>query len=183
MIGVETFLNFMLKTRRHRRDLILVSLVIVIYFLFQSGFIFAITDDVPTSPSLTIEKATIVRHVGTLGLYDSFTFGEEVFGARWISANIEKQSKVYCDVISGTQVLKSYSMLEDDQIYFLSNNTKIIENENTYVYLRHLNTVHGIMEDDFEWILPQNSRILNMKNRIYANGGSEIYITLNISGT
>lgn len=183
VIGVETFLNFMFETRRHRRDLILVSLVIVIFFLFQSGFIFAITDDFPTSPSLTIEKAMIVRYVGTLGLYDSFTFGEEVLGARWISVNIEKQSKVYCDVISGMQVLKSYGMLEDDQIYFLSSNTEIIGNENAYVYLRHLNTVHGIMEDDLEWGLPQNSRILSMKNRIYANGGSEIYVTLNASGT
>lgn len=185
VIGAETFFSFLpvaINRGRasERSGLIMISLVIVIYFLFQSGFIFALSDDVPTSPSLTTDKAKAVG----LSLYNSFTFGEEVFGARWISVNIKRQSKVYCDFTSGTSVLKSYGMLEDDQIYFLSNNTVII-GENAYVYLRHLNTIYKIMKDveEGEWISLQNSNILSMKNRIYANGGCEIYAALKTLGT
>jgi uncharacterized membrane protein len=184
VLGGETLFNLILRmlSRLHkglswgrvqRICLVLIALLIVVFFLFQSGFIFALVGDIPVSPSLTTDRSKALEN---LSLYDSYTFGEEVYGAKWVLVNISNQSQIYCDSESRVQVLRSYGLVSNDRIYLLSEDLKSID-RNAYVYLRHLNTVYRIIENDAikPWIIPENSSVLQNANRIYSNAGCEIF--------
>lgn len=158
----------------HRISIVSVAVVIVIFFLFQSGFIFALVGDIPASPSLTTDRTEAA--LKNLSLYDSFTFPEDVYGARWALANIGNQSQIYSDFTSQMSVLRSYGLVGENRVHPFTNNTESID-RNAYVYLRSLNTIYHIVENErSSWIIPENSSVLENTDPIYSNGGCQIFI-------
>ena len=149
-----------------------IALLIVFLFLFQSGFIFALVGDIPVSTSLTTDRRKALE---SLSLYDSYTFSDDVYGARWTLANISNQSLFICDQISAQNVLRSYGLVSGDRVRILTQDLKYVDRD-AYIYLRSLNTINHIIEDEgITWILPENSSILVETNKIYSNGGCEIF--------
>ena len=114
-------------------------------------------------------------------LYNMITLEQDVFGARWLSTNINMAYTFVCgDRISLDHVLLSYGMIPRDRIRLLSNFTmegyinlrsERVGNE-TYIYLRRLNIVNGIIG---QWNITEISSVLNDQNKIYSNGNCEIY--------
>ena len=117
--------------------------------------------------------------------YTAFPPEQEVFSARWLSMNMKAREKIYVtysDIRAHT--LTSYGMIPLEDVLALTSKTKTIP-EDAYVYLQYLNVIEGIgTEFDTSVSLMGLRTIYNMtevshlyegKNKIYTNGGSEIY--------
>lgn len=147
--------------------------ILMPYFLFNVGVIYEVTGDVASSKSLSMHR------IDKAILYDAYTSEQEVFSAKWFSKRIDNTSMVYCDLMASFHVLNSYALFPLERTFVISNNTKIGEG---YVYLRTLNVVDGKMRGPRQgdlWNITGFSPQLNLMNKIYSNGGSNIYVSLN----
>ena len=158
----------------------LLLLVLLPYFLFNIGFIYEVTSDFPSSVSLSLErmKNSDDERV-TINLGANYTRTIDVFGAAWLSQMVTDKSKIYADETSGSYILPSYAA-----VFPVHNlGTDEIE-EHSYIYLNYVNVVRGIIKVWNPRIIPYTEAISIhrttefadiLRNKIYTNGGSEIY--------
>lgn len=158
-------------------------IVLVVYFMFNTGFLYEVTGDVPFSASLGLQRMKASTDPAVEVNFNGFyTYAVEVFSARWLSEYGSNASEVYADAQATDRVLVSYGMISPQDLTAISNDTTI----NTidvpaYIYLKYLNVVDGLMAYttssggtsyfNTTEILP----ILDKCNCIYSNGGSSIY--------
>jgi uncharacterized membrane protein len=152
--------------------------VIIAFFIFQSGFVYEVTKDVPTWGALSKDR---INPVTNLALYTEYIHVQDVFGARWLLQNNDGMSKIYADRSSNYHALTSYGMLlpeyQYNYAYLLSNNTKNVE-DGAYMYLGNLNVVYGKAEGPqpgLLWNVTEISPLLSECDKIYSNGYSDIY--------
>jgi uncharacterized membrane protein len=165
-------------TSQHMRSsLKVLSVFLVIFLLFNSGFVYEVAKDRPGSISLSPES---VKEYGDakmkVGFYCSYIPRGNVFSAKWLSKNRDTATIVYADPNAYCHVLQSYGMISEDYRRPLSNTSNVHANE--YLYLTYLNVIEGLMyaksEQGFGYIV-EISYIIDKKNKIYSNGGSEVY--------
>jgi uncharacterized membrane protein len=176
IIGGKAILVFFTRKRGepYYASLLLI-LFLIPFFLFQSGFVYAITGDINWSIPLSIHRG----EVKNLVLYDLIVNEQEVIAAQWLSQKIFAHSSTYeysvhADRVSYGKVLISYGMFPHENMQILVNVT--ILDENSYVYLRRLNVVEGIIKGkNYVWNITELSPIFDGMNKIYSNGASEIY--------
>ena len=161
--------------QRVRTALKVLSVYFVIFLLYQTGFVFQVTEGHSGSASLSQEW---IREQGDMKIkgtfYNWYVPEQNVFGARWLSENMEGTTRVYADQ-HYSKFLLSYGMFKIEDVGLLSNTTKVDANE--YIFLRYFNVKYGVMRSkvkDF-YNVAELSPILNEKNKIYTNGGSYIY--------
>jgi uncharacterized membrane protein len=196
VLGAGTFINaFNLrkekKKERERNELYslaLISIVLVAFFLFQTGFIYEVAgDSIPSSISLSKYK---MEYSYTL-IHES-----DVFSAMWLSrcGDVE-HVRTYADTRSATHVLTSYSSIRRDMMLLMANTTEeqrypgimcdVTEGVKwgvSYIYLSKFNIIKGMVvynpRTHVEYSLNElpifNSTGL-FNNRIYSNGAGEIY--------
>jgi len=159
---------------------VLMSALLITYFLFQSGVVNELTGATPTNLSLTIDKGRIVR-VGNIGLFNSFTFEGDVFSARWLANHVFLGSNhtvfgpsLFSDAASAVLVLASYGMMNPTSIRFLSNSTFVPEG--SCIYLRNLNYVYGLFQGPGGVFhnITEYSNTLQFTDTIYSNGESAV---------
>ena len=170
-----------------RKWLKVLSVYFVIFFLFQTGFVREVTQDYTGSPSLNQEW--VEKYGDTekkAGLYSAVTPEQEVFSARWLSMNMNPGEKVYATYMDArVHALTSYGMIPIKDVPKLTNTTKTIQKD-AYVYLQYLNVVEGIgtefkqsLRDDegrySYYNMTEISHLFAGENKIYSNGGSEVY--------
>jgi uncharacterized membrane protein len=165
---------------------VLILIILVPFFLFQTGFIYEITDDPsPSSFSLSYYK----MQNSSLLIHEC-----DVFSAQWLSTygNITKFA-TYADPIAQSHVLNSYSTINQGLIILLSNSTQLLRGDsvvpvlpknpdNSYIYLSqfniHNNMIWWYQRMGISFKLDELT-ILNGTNavisRIYSNGDSEVY--------
>ena len=168
--------------------LILTSIVLVAFFLFQTGFIYEITGDpVPSSIALSRNK---------MGSSNDLIYESDVFSAYWLSNYADINNTItYADTVSIIHVLTSYSTIDRSIIQIMSNTTepglypeqyfsiKQPENPNlSYVYLRYYNVYNGKVvyntKTDTQFKvseLPIFNDTAVFVNKIYSNSYSEIF--------
>ncbi|MEN4069246.1 MAG: DUF2206 domain-containing protein [Methanobacterium sp.] len=171
-IAIVRWLFRLLPTRVFRASTnsiylkVVVMLVLIPYFLFNTGFIFEVSGDAPTSIALNAEM-------------DFPRFNEqELFGKEWLSLNKEKHTTVFADE-HGRLLL--YGYLHRRVGTFWSETTEIADN--SYIYLRSWNIKQGEVmpswEERHRRIELQNSpfydNVLSYRNRIYDNGAARVY--------
>lgn len=171
IIGGITTLNRIKKISGTRLDkdsmkgsLKLLSVFFAIFLLFTSGFIYEVVKDNPGSISLnnTID-------------YPKFN-DKEVHVAKWL-VDITDPNPIYADHY-GQQLLKGFVYL---RVRTFSAELKYLPSE-SYIYLRSSN-LKGFMQEFHEGKAnlvelsnsPFYNNIITKKNKIYDNGGSEIY--------
>lgn len=146
---------------------LVVVLVLIPYLLFNTGFIFEVSGDTPTSISLNAEK-------------DYPRFNErEVSGKEWLSLNKEEATKVFADQF-GWLLLREY--IPRQQLGTFWGET-LKTPDNTYIYLRSWNVKQGEValswEDHLKYIdlrrSPFGEEVLAHRNKIYDNGGAQVY--------
>lgn len=176
IIGGNTILALIPKRKiKPNHVSVLLSIYLVSFFLFQTGFVFAITGDISWSLPLNMHQGRMAN----LELYDIFTSKQEVHGAQWLNQKASNNTAlVYADGISVSHQLTAYGMLPTEKMRRLSNDTAALD-DGSYVYLRGFNIVYETvilgnfarepLEFSFE---PHNS------NKIYCNGESEIYLSV-----
>ena len=169
-----------------RKWFMLLSVFFVVFFLYQTEFVWHVTGHYSGSVSLGQEWT---KKYGTLeqrtALYNVLTLEQDVLSARWLSMNMKSGEKIYAtheDI--RVHALTSYGMMPIEDVLQLTETTKTIQKD-AYVYLQYLNVVEGIgQEFDLAPIYERQHNIYDIteishlfegKNKIYSNGGSEIY--------
>jgi uncharacterized membrane protein len=157
-------------TEKHVRwSLAAFSAVIVLFFLYQTGFIFQVAEGHSFFP---LDETQ-----------DSLHFNEqEVLAAEWLDSVKEDGKSVYAD--EPRSLLLSSRFEEGGpfapQLYFFTTDTSQVPDD-CYIYLGTRNIVEkevtltdrgttSVMRD---YVTPES--ITDGRNKVYANGGSEVY--------
>lgn len=148
---------------------VVVILVLVPYFLFNTGFVYEFTGS--------------TSRVITLSLYEkdhNFFTKPEIDARKWLANMGRKGFTVYCDVYGCLPLMQIGSIRSS----FPSNTSQI--RQNSYIFLRRWNIVHGEMllfiqvtgKVSFEYINLDDetafSNALRDRNKIYDGGGAQI---------
>ena len=167
VIGANVIIK--LISKRGIAVCILMLIVLVPYFLFQTNFVYEVTRSDSWSVSLSKYRMPPIRLYGDSGYIDV----SSVFGAQWLSKEVDfRNSQLYADAPSSDYVLTIYGMIYKENIIGLSNVTMV--EKNGIVYLSTLNVVHGtIVYGGNLWNHSELSFLDNM-SRIYSNGQCEI---------
>lgn len=161
----------------------LVSIYLAAFFLFQTGFVWQLTDGF--SGSVSISQSGF-RKFGdnfakAVRLYAGTTAEQDVLSAQWLSSRRQPAERIHATFNDGQiHTLQSYGMIFPSETSRLSVITRSIP-ENTYVFLQYFNIVDDLGSDFVAakqhrvFTMTEVSHLFEKKNRIYANGGSEIY--------
>jgi len=156
---------------------VLLCMLLVGYFLSQSGFINCIAGASPLSFPLDYNRIRISTDPNTLNsisFYSVYIPDQDVFSALWLSKNIDESTMIYADRVSSQNVLPSYALIPYQQISIPSNTTML--EQGGIIFLGQLNVVNGIMTTfvgsfNTSDIYP----LLDETNLVYSNGNSEVW--------
>ena len=165
------------------QSLRILSIIFVVLLLFNTGFIFEIANDHPSSISLsqdTIKKSEYPEYKAIF--YIKIIPEQDVFSAKWLSMVMKSNEEIYASFAIGERALVGYGGLipESPQIRILSNTTERIK-EGSYIYLSAINVLGRIGVDinpklacPIYFNMSDIYSLLNEQNKIYTNGGSDI---------
>jgi len=146
---------------------LVVIIILVPYFLFNTAFIYAVTGDKITSIALNPDWDT--------PRYNK----QEISGKEWLLSNMEEESQVAVDYYGVTWLVEKPFFRKTIVIY---GDTETIP-DNTYIFLRSINVKEGMVKKS-SIELPRyvdirssefGEEVLNHRNRIYSNGGTQLY--------
>ncbi|MFX1535500.1 MAG: DUF2206 domain-containing protein [Promethearchaeota archaeon] len=172
VLGVAT----LLKSVSHREKELIVAVVSIIilvpYFLFQTGFVYEFTGTDSYSLPLSLHRTSALRLYGHHG----YLSDQDIISAKWISTNVNyRKVAIYADMSSRVNILISHAMLFSGYSNLISNVTQ--SSDIGMIYLNKLNTVEGIVIGaNSLWNTDEFSPTLNDMSKVYSNGGSDIYI-------
>lgn len=163
-----------------------VSVLLTIFLLFTTGFIYEISNDDPSS--ISISQHSIINS-GTadfkVSYYNNMVPEEEIRSAIWLSQNCEnrKDIRIY-GTYSGMQrimAITSYGMIPLDRVTQLSVSDSGVA-PGSYIYLRYINVVEDLGIDRESTGLRKSitidmsvfDNVLANINKIYSNGGSAV---------
>jgi uncharacterized membrane protein len=152
----------------------ILSVMILIFFLFQYGVITNLAQGVPSNLSLSTDKQ---QFVDTLNLspLNAYTYPQDVYGSRWLSNHLLKDSRggIFSDSTSASQVLLSYGLINPSLIAVPSFTTPLTHE--SIVFLRQVNIEYHLFQD-FKSLNNVTDYPNFMKNTdsVYSNGGSQV---------
>jgi uncharacterized membrane protein len=146
-------------------SVLLVVLILIPFFLFQTEFVYEFTGDLSWSYSLRNQRMEPTK------FYNPLLAKQDVFGSVWLSQVVDIDNIwVYTDI---PLALTSYGMIYG-RFQRLMNTTQTFESP-AYIYMRYLNVKYEIvMGGSPYWNITEFS-ILNEQNKIYSNGYCDIY--------
>ncbi len=169
------------------------SLVLAVFLLLNTGFIFELLRDHPSSVALSRESVVKYNDQDSVAFfYSDYTAEQEVFSARWFSSNAPEKGQVYANSWQGYDVhpLTSYGMVPLSRMWHLDISLDQLIPGN-YVYLGYGNTVYGLADrqeviigsGNTTVVKSKESKVFNIKelaplldniDLVYSNGGSKI---------
>lgn len=159
-----------------RNSMKILSIFFILYFLFNSGFVYELTKDNPESISLSQETIRNNANVaGKVKFYTSFIPEQDYYGAIWMSKYRNYRSEVYNDVSRRNNLLLSYG---DQGVYSMISSNPNRISRNSYIYLGYLNNVEKIVVGprfNRYWNLSNIEPYLDSNSKIYTNNGSIVY--------
>ena len=169
-VGAELIVELLSKRENELAVFMLLLIVLVPYFLFQTGFVYEVTGSDVWSIPLSKHRMSALRLYGLYGYADEFS----VYGAQWLSKNVDvKNSGLYADERARANVLTIYGMIYGGYVNVLTNTTIVADNGT--IYLSTLNVVKGVIPfGRLSWKTSELSFIFDDSNVVYANGGSKI---------
>jgi uncharacterized membrane protein len=178
ILGAETISKYISIKREQLYTSILIIIILIPYFLFQSGFVYEITGSDNYSLPLSKHRSTEIELYSKFG----FTHTMDVYGARWLSnSTVVQRAEIYADIYaSGT--LLGYGSIPINKMTTLNNVTSV--SINGVIFLNKLNAKDNKIlgwesfGKNSEW---NTTEILSLKdmNKVYSNGGSIIYLNNN----
>jgi uncharacterized membrane protein len=182
---VDAFMNLVSRVMRrnffgnaHQIATIFACVVLVGYFLSQSGFINYATSAAPLSYSLDFSRFTTSKDPSfEAQIYSAYIPEQDFFSSAWLSNHLQPQSIVYADFDSRQTVLLGYGILSVEYLPLLNST---IPESNSLVYLSMLNIGNGVITNEPVmgfFNTSELSPILRQSNLIYSNGNGEIRCT------
>lgn len=151
----------------------LITLLMIVSFLFQVGLVSYIMGSSPISNSLDLDRKKTSKDLSFLaGVYEDYIPEQDVFSARWYLRSADSKSRVYADVISRSNVLTSYALINTERTLTLSNTTAV--EHGAFIYLRYLNVRYNIIPAEKGALNTSDISFLGECDTVYSNGASEI---------
>ena len=170
VLGAELIGRLVFKRRTKLLASTLLLIVLVPYFLFQTGLIYELTGTQSWSLPLSKYRMNAIFLRGRLGYFDEC----EILSTFWLSENIEAvKSKVYADAASIDHILRSYGMIYGGNTEILLNVTVL--SSDGILFLNKANTIDGVALGSDLWNVTYISPVLDSINIMYSNGYCEIY--------
>jgi len=159
----------------------ILAVFLVIFLFFNTGFMYEVAKDHPSSISISQER---IKRYGDIrdkaGFYGGYIITQNVFSGKWLATNMKSNEKIYRgDLVQEYPSLTIYGGTDEKYIQHFDNTTKEIGHG--YVQLSYANVIEGVGSS---WYNPLQRRtaynftdvypLLADKSRIYDNGGSEI---------
>lgn len=176
---IETSIKIIKIKNKFKQDhvfLIFISGVMIPYLLFNTGFVYEMTNDRPNSIPLGMERMKN-DNISKFDLYSSYTPEQDVYSAIWYNKYNYEKKIIYADKNSQAHVLHSYGMISKYNIErLLLNGSDRHLPQNYYVYLNKLN----VCEDTFliREGFSVNASLVSLSNKsfnVYSNGCGKIY--------
>ena len=170
ILGAEMIVKIVSKRKTEVIVSILLLMVLVPYFLFQTGFVYEVTGSDSWSVPLSKYRMPALRLYGQLG----YTTAYSISGAQWFSNNVAVEyTQIYADFWSRRTELRGYGSVYIEYVETLSNTTKMTTNG--IVYLSSLNTIEEtVVGNNYLWNSSELGFLSDL-NTIYSNGGCEVY--------
>jgi uncharacterized membrane protein len=152
---------------------VLAAIILFSFLLFDSGWMWAVTMDAPTSPVLDGQR---LRDRVPGAYFSYYTVSQDVAGAKWIRPQLSGNPLLCSDFGSGQYVLTSYGEIPRGSEDVSRSDFVWGCDLHSYVYLSVVNRLYGVAIT-YNGTMPISSFVLglNEKNLIYCNGGTAIY--------
>ncbi|MEM2145351.1 MAG: DUF2206 domain-containing protein [Candidatus Jordarchaeaceae archaeon] len=163
------FLVSLVSKRKKLLVSILLLVILVPYFLFQTGFMYEVTKSQSWSVPLSGYRMGS-RLITDYGVVTE----QEVLGAQWLSSHSDSSRlKVHVDPYERTP-LEMYGLISRSNMSWLSNLTQV--EADASAYLGKLNTVYGKVLGIDAWNTTSiGDLVLHDLSKVYSNGDCEIY--------
>lgn len=150
---------------------VLLLIVLVPYFLFQTGCVYELTGSDTYSIPLSKYRIDAKQLFATQRYIDSYS----AYGAQWFSNNVNfKRVQVYADGNTAFSSLSVYGLIHFNYIEELTNAT--IVSKNGVVFLSTVNVIHDVVAyRAVSWNTSELSIAFEDLNTVYNNGGSIVY--------
>ena len=166
-LGAYSVTSFIIKRNIELKTFILLLVVLVPYFLFQTNFVYEMTGNYSWSIPLSKYRMSTLRLLA-FGYFNDYN----VFGAQWTSSNFVGYRRIYSDYYARNE-LRGYGLIYLGYVEPLSNATRVRTNE--MIYLNPLNTIECLLIGSrLSWNITKIDYLSSM-NKLYSNGGSEVY--------
>lgn len=163
------------KIRVSGGSMSIAAVILICYFLFASGWVWAVSMDTPTSGILDSQRMVQSHDTNLLQTYyQEFTLSTDIAAARWLHLTTPITQPLCADVDSGLHVLVAYGERPYSGEYAVGA-LQYACMHRSYVYLSEYNTVSGqaiAYDYQFAVVSAVNTTTLN---RIYSDGASIYY--------
>jgi uncharacterized membrane protein len=169
ILGIKAVSDIGQRLWRKSSFLGLALIFLVVLFMFQSEFVYAVTGDM----TWTVEMS--MYNSNRLSLSSVFVWQGEVVGGQWITQymTINEKSKVYSDLVSDSNVLTAFCSLDRDSVN--SSLSSLNLPSGSLIYLSWINIDPGIMVGkNYNKNATDISALLNSTDKVYSNGYCEV---------
>jgi uncharacterized membrane protein len=163
IVGIWTLANYMAKHQRTIVFSLLVVVILVPYFLFQTSFAYEAAGAENWNVALSLSTMDPVKLHGILGFIDSYSANS----AKWVSINLPFNQTMASDGEIYTS-LTAYGHVYRGGVETLSNTTVLHPGEMAYLSYLSINYENQVWNGSL--VAP-----LNQTDVVYSNGGSVIY--------
>ncbi|MHA1279791.1 MAG: DUF2206 domain-containing protein [Candidatus Helarchaeota archaeon] len=169
VIGAENIIKHLMKHEDMLKTSVLMIIILVPYFLFQTGFVYELTNSPCWSLSLSKHRMSQRQVYCILGYADE----QYISAAKWLSNEVDVRNvAIYTEPSSRTHELRAYGGIYVGYVETLSNVTQF--NTRSIVYLNPLNVIEEtVVSRRFVWNIT-DLQFLNDMSNVYTNGRSEI---------
>jgi len=199
ILGAEATFNALSRLARsitrldfHSTTKMVISPILALFFLFNSGFIFEVAHDpLVQSPPLSLSAIEDPERYVSLEQEIMFRYisptEQEVFSARWLAEHGESRQDVYATPFSiVVPALLAYGLIPEYRTIPILPPSSKQTIKAGYVYLGYINVVFGygltshfyLSEHTHKneyWHVSQIYPVLDKSVKVYTNGSSEIY--------
>jgi uncharacterized membrane protein len=169
-VGASVIIKFAFKYKDEFKTIALLLVVLVPYFLFQTGFVYEVTKTYSWSVPLSMYRMDWSRLYSEFGYIDAYS----IIGAQWLSRNIKVSSmRIYSDRYSRVNELRAYGDIYTGYVEVLSNATLLEAGD--VVYLNPLNVIENVMAGKRYFWNTSDLQFLSELNKVYSNGACEVF--------
>jgi uncharacterized membrane protein len=154
--------------------------ILVCYFLFVSGWAWAVTMDRPTSYVIDSERMSTSQDLSLKASYhNDYLALADISGAKWLNTHYAGNLGICSDATTMLHVLTSYGGFAPWPSQTARSLPFECDFSSSYVFLSEFNTLHGELigttnPSSFPTSLLDNK--LSATSRIFSDGGAAIYI-------
>lgn len=172
VVGGKAILDFILNHRFQKfYGAILLLLVFVPLFLFQTNFVYEVSHDKSYNPVLSMYRWNSTE------LHGYFTDTQEVIGAQWMSQHVNYSNVViFSDFNSLFTFLTSYGLITGSHMDSLSDIIYFSAVKTNLIALTFISDVE-LANQGYFFNVTEVFPILENQNIIYSNGKCEIYMS------